>query len=175
VAELHPISNILHVRDIHEEIAGRGHAHATRVIEVASEKATAELALALRLRKGSQVFRCRLVHLENGVPIQFEDRHVNPVLAPDLLECDFTRITPSAVLFERAPLTQAEQVVEAVLATDEQAGLLEVPPLSALLRVTRRTVSREQVASIARLYHPGTRYKLIGSFSVPVPGHPVEA
>jgi GntR family histidine utilization transcriptional repressor len=107
------------------------------------------------------------VHLENGVPIQFEDRHVNPALAPDLLEQDFTQVTPSRVLFEHAPLTEAEQVVEAVLATPEQAQLLDVGAGSALLMVSRRTVSQGAVASIARLYHPGTRFRLVGSFSVP--------
>ena len=37
---------------------------------------------------------------------------------------------------------------------------------SALLMVSRRTVSQGAVASIARLYHPGARYRLIGQFSV---------
>ena len=167
VAELHPISNLLQVRDIHDEIAERGHQHTTRVCGVERERAGAEVATAMRLRKGSTVFRCRLVHLENGVPIQFEDRHVNPALAPNLLEQDFTRVTPSGVLFEHAPLTEAEQVVEAVLATPEQAQLLDVTAGSALLMVSRRTVSQGQVASIARLYHPGARFRLVGSFSVP--------
>ena len=156
VAELHPISNLLQVRDIHDEIVER-------------VKAGAEIATAMRLRKGAAVIRCRLVHLENGVPIQYEDRHVNPALAPDLLTRDFSLVTPSAVLFEHAPLTEAEQVVEAVIATGEQARLLDVQPGSALLMVSRRTVSQGAVASIARLYHPGARYRLIGSFSVPGP------
>ena len=167
VAELHPISNLLQVRDIHDEIAERGHVHSTRVCGVEREKAGPEVAAAMRLRKGSTVYRCRLVHLENGVPIQFEDRHVNPALAPDLLEQDFTQVTPSRVLFEHAQLTEAEQVVEAVLATPEQAQLLDVSAGSALLMVSRRTVSQGAVASIARLYHPGTRFRLVGSFSVP--------
>lgn len=167
VAELHPISNLLQVRDIHDEIAERGHQHTTRVFSVTREKAAADVATAMRLRKGSSVYHCRLLHLENGVPIQLEDRHVNPALAPDLLARDFTIVTPSAVLFEHAPLTEAEQVVEAVLATPEQARLLDVLPGSALLMVSRRTVSQGAVASIARLYHPGSRYRLIGSFSVP--------
>jgi len=167
VAELHPISNLLQVRDIHDEIAERGHLHTTRVCGVTRERSTAEVAAAMRLRKGTAVFRCQLVHMENGVPIQFEDRHVNPALAPDLLRQDFTQVTPSHVLFEHAPLTEAEQVVEAVLATPAQARLLDVPAGSALLMVSRRTVSQGQVASIARLYHPGSRYRLIGQFSVP--------
>lgn len=166
VAQLHPISNVLQVRDIHEEIAERGHVHVTRVLGVEKLKATPEIAAAMRLRKGSTVFHVRLVHVENGVPIQLEDRHVNPALAPGFMARDFTQVTPSAVLFEHAPLTEAEQVVEAVLADAEQARALDVPAGSALLMVSRRTVSQGAVASVARLYHPGTRYRLIGHFSV---------
>ncbi len=167
VAEIPPVSNLLEVRNIHKEIAERGHRHTTRVCSVSRERASAELAAVMRLRKGTLVFRCRLVHLENGVPIQFEDRHVNPALAPDLLQRDFTRITPTAVLLEHAPLTESEQVIEAALATREQAQLLSVQAGSAVLVVSRRTVSRDTVASVARLYHPGARYRLTGSFSVP--------
>jgi len=166
VAQLHPISNLLQVRDIHDEIVERGHVHGTRVCEVRSVKASADTATAMRLRKGAPVFHVRLVHLENGVPIQLEDRHVNPALAPGLLERDFTLETPSHVLFEHAPLTEAEQVVEAVLADADQAALLDVAVGSALLMVSRRTVSQGAVASVARLYHPGGRYRLIGRFSV---------
>jgi GntR family histidine utilization transcriptional repressor len=166
VAELHPISNRLQVRDIHDEIRERGHAHAAKVCLAQRVPCDAALAAAMRLRKGTPVFHVRLVHLENGVPIQLEERHVNPALAPDLLERDLTSVTPSAVLFEYAPLTEAEQVVEAVLANRQQASLLDVPVGSALLMVSRRTVSQGAVASVARLYHPGSRYRLIGSFSV---------
>ena len=85
VAQLHPISNVLQVRDIHEEIAERGHVHVTRVLAVEREKAGTDIAAAMRLRKGSTVYHVRLVHLENGVPIQLEDRHVNPALAPGFM------------------------------------------------------------------------------------------
>ena len=166
VAELHPISNLLQVRDIHDEIRERGHAHATRVCVVARDRADASTAAAMRLPRGAAVYHVQLVHLENGVPIQLEDRHVNPALAPDLLTRDFTRVTPSHVLFEHAPLTEAEQVVEAVLASAEQARALEVAQGSALLMVSRRTVSQGAVASVARLYHPGARFRLVGRFSV---------
>ena len=166
VAELHPISNLLQVRDIHDEIRERGHVHSTRVCSVSRERADAATASAMRVPRGAPVYHARLVHCENGVPIQFEDRHVNPALAPDFLGRDFSQVTPSFVLFEHAPLTEAEQVVEAVLADATQAELLEVAVGSALLRVSRRTVSQGAVASVARLYHPGARYRLIGRFSV---------
>jgi len=40
VAELHPISNLLQVRDIHDEIVERGHVHSTAVFSIAREKAS---------------------------------------------------------------------------------------------------------------------------------------
>src|SRR5258706_9766721 len=63
VAQLHPISNLLQVRDIHDEIAGRAHRHDTRLIEVVRERARAEVAAAMRLRKGAAGF-----HLPPGPP-----------------------------------------------------------------------------------------------------------
>src|SRR5882757_10955579 len=63
VAELHPISNLLQVRDIHDEIRERGHAHTTRVCGVVREKADARTAAAMRLGKGVPVYRVQLVHL----------------------------------------------------------------------------------------------------------------
>lgn len=56
-------------------------------------------------------------------------------------------------------------MIEAVNADSELAAMLRVPEGAALLLVSRRTLSRGRVASLARLYHPGTAYKLIGRFS----------
>src|SRR3954467_5243012 len=75
VAQLHRISSRLVIRDIHEEVTERGHVHTTRVLLAVEERATPELAQALGLRKGARVFHTVLVHAENGVPIQYEDRY----------------------------------------------------------------------------------------------------
>ena len=91
VAQLHRISSHLTIRDIHEEVVERGHVHTTRVLAVEPEKADAALARRSGLRTGAPVFHTVLVHLENGVPIQYEDRYVNPAAAPGYLETDFPR------------------------------------------------------------------------------------
>ena len=77
VAQLHRISSTLAFRDIHEEILERGHVHSTKVLTVESVRADAALAKILKLRTRAKVFHSVLVHLEDGLPIQFEDRHVN--------------------------------------------------------------------------------------------------
>ena len=164
VAELHRISSRLTIRDIKDEVVERGHNHTSRVLLVATEKATVALAKTLGLRAGARVFHTVLVHLENAVPIQHEDRYVNPLAAPDFLQTDFTRLTPTHHLLTHAPLTDASYQIEACLPGKEIAKLLSIKPSEACLAITRRTVSGAHVASVARLVYPGTRYSFAGQF-----------
>lgn len=164
VAELHRISSRLTIRDIHEEVVERGHLHTTRVLMVEAEKASADLARTLGLRTGARVFHTMLVHLENGVPIQYEDRYVNPAAAPDFLETDFTLTTPTHHLLQHAPLTEASYSIEACLPTAQEARQLGIKRGEPCLAMMRRTVSGANVASVARLIYPGTRYSFAGQF-----------
>jgi GntR family histidine utilization transcriptional repressor len=164
VAELHRISSRLTIRDVHEEVAERGHLHSTRVLLVAAEKAGAALAASLGVRTGARIFHTLLVHLENGVPIQYEDRYVNPAAAPDFLTTDFTQTTPTHHLLQHAPLTEASYSIEACLPTAQEAKQLGIRRSEPCLAMTRRTVSGAHVASVARLVYPGTRYSFAGQF-----------
>ena len=164
VAQLHRISSQLVIRDIHEEVVERGHVHSTRVLLVAEEKAGPELAETLGLRKGAKVFHSVMVHLENGVPIQYEDRYVNPAAAPGYLECDFETVSPTLHLLQHAPLTEASYAIEACLPTEEEAKHLEIKRTDACRAMMRRTVSGANVASVARLVYPGSRYSFAGQF-----------
>ena len=164
VAELHRISSRLTIRDIKDEVVERGHTHSSCVLLVATEKAAALLAKTLGLRSGAKVFHTVLVHLENGIPIQHEDRYVNPLAAPDFLQTDFTRFTPAHHLLTRAPLTDASYQIEACLPGKAIAKLLHIKPTEACLAITRRTVSGAHVASMARLVYPGKRYSFSGQF-----------
>jgi GntR family transcriptional regulator, histidine utilization repressor len=164
VAALHRISSRLTIRDIHEEVVERGHVHSSRVLHRAKEKAAADLARALGLRTGAAVFHTVLVHLENGVPIQYEDRFVNPAAAPRYLETDFTRTSPTLHLLQHAPLTEANYSIEAGLPSAEEAKALEIRRAEPCLVMNRRTVSGALAASVARLVYPGTRYSFAGQF-----------
>lgn len=164
VAQLHRISSRLTIRDIHEEVAERGHVHGTRVLLVAREKASAAMAQSLGLKTGGAVFHSLLVHLENGVAIQYEDRYVNPAAAPDYLKTDFTQVSPTLHLLQHAPLTEASYSIEACLPTAEEAKQLGIKRSEPCLAMMRRTVSGGHVASVARLVYPGSRYSFAGQF-----------
>ena len=166
VAQLNRISSTLAFRDIHEEILERGHEHSARVIVIESLRANASLAQTLKLRAGSRVFHTVLVHCEDGVPIQFEDRLVNPAAAPEYLNVNFELITPTHYLLEHAPLTEASYSIEAGLPTAQEAQCLGLSTGEPCLVMTRCTVSGANVASLVRLVYPGLRYSFHGKFQL---------
>lgn len=163
-ARLHRVSSTLTIRDLHEEITARGHAHHAVVQVQRAEKASAALAAQLGLAAGARVFHTLIVHHENGVPLQCEDRYVNPACSPQYLNADFTRTTPTQVLFETTALWRAQYTIEAGAPTADEARLLAIPAREPCLIVTRRTFTRDAAITLARLVHPGTRYQLQGEF-----------
>jgi len=164
VAQLHRISSQLVIRDIHEEVLERGHVPSTRVLEAAQVKAGAEVAESLAVRKGARVFHTIMVHLENGVPIVYEDRYVNPLAAPHYLDADFTNESPTLHLLRHAPVTEASYTIEACLSDANEAKALDIAASEPCLVLMRRTVSGPHVASIARQVYPGSRYSFSGKF-----------
>lgn len=153
-------SPLADINNIADEVRSRGHDYANNVLVLESRRADEEVALQMGMRLNAKVFHSVLVHLENGVPIQVEERFVNPQLAPGYLLCDFSRQTPNAYLMAQCPLSDMEHIVEARLAPANISDWLQIPSEQPCLLVTRRTWSLNQLVSFARLWHPGNRYKL---------------
>jgi len=160
VADARVHAHPLEVRNIADEIRARGLTHRIRIVELATVPATRELAERFELKPGSPLDYSLLTHLADEVPLQVEERYVNPQAAPGYLRNDFTRITPHEFLIRVAPLQRAEHVVRALLPERRIRRLLRLKPGDATLLIRRRTFSQGKVASIADLYHPGSRYEL---------------
>jgi GntR family histidine utilization transcriptional repressor len=133
---------------------------------VESVRANAALAAIFKLRTGARLFHSFMVHFEDGVPIQLEDRHVNPASAPGYLGVDFNTTSPTSYLLEHAPLTEASYSIEAALASPDEARSLGIKRGEPCLVMTRSTVSGPHVASFARLVYPGVRYSFSGKFQL---------
>lgn len=140
-AQLYRVSSTLTIRDLHEEIEARGHRHHAEVHVTREERATPALAQQLGLASGARVFHTLIVHYDNGVALQCEDRYVNPACAPDYLKVDFTRTTPTHYLLEVAPLWEAQYTIEASAPTEQEARLLGIARGDPCLVVVRRTSS----------------------------------
>jgi GntR family histidine utilization transcriptional repressor len=167
VSDFRSRSHLLEVQNIADEIAGRGHAHSSLVLNQALQPARGEIAKALHVAPGTEVFHLMLVHFENQSPIQVEDRYVLASFAPDCLSQDFTTVTPSAYLTGIAPLQEAEHSVQAGMpgpAIRQHLGMADDEPC---LIVIRRTWSNGRPVTFSRLHHPGSRYELMGHYTPP--------
>lgn len=153
-------SSLLEIHNIAEEVRQRGHAYRNDVVRCERVAADDEIALRLGVRMGSPVFHTVLIHRENDIPIQLEDRYVNPQWVPHYLDADFTEQTPNEVLVAACPISDLEHIVEALHVDAATATLLEITPDEACLSMVRRTWSADHLISYARLIHPGDRYKL---------------
>jgi len=167
VSDYRSRSHLLEVQNIADEIASRGHAHSSVVLRQSLQHARGEIAEALHVEQGTDVFHLLLVHSENNVAIQVEDRYVLASFAPECLQQDFISMTPSAYLTGIAPLQEAEQAVRASVPDSATRKRLDMADDEPSLVVIRRTWSEGRPVTFARLHHPGSRYELMGHYTPP--------
>jgi len=164
VAEAKAESHLFEIRNIADEVRHRGHTYTSKLLINNMVTATKEACNKMFLTPKSRVFHTVLVHMENHIPIQLEDRYVNPEVVPEYGKKDFTSQTPSKYLLEVAPLQKAEHVVTASMPSKRTMEQLHMDEGEPCLVLYRRTWSRDKIASVATLYHPSSRYQLTGYF-----------
>ena len=160
VAEQRVHAHPLEVRNIADEIRARGHEYRVKVLALDSVSASRELAERCGVKPGTQLDYSLLTHFEDAAPLQVEERYVNPQVAPGYLRNDFSRTTPHEFLIRVAPLQRAEHIVRALVPERRIRRLLRLEAGEACLLIMRRTFSHGRIASVADLYHPGSRYEL---------------
>ncbi|HKT96168.1 MAG TPA: histidine utilization repressor [Paraburkholderia sp.] len=154
-------STMLEIRNIADEIAARGHRHDARVIRLEARDTLTALG-ELGLTNGP-VFHSAVVHLEEGEPIQYEDRYVNPRVFPHYLEQDFTLETPNHYMVRLAPIQRAEFRIYARKPDAQIRQHLEMEIGEPCLVVWRRTWVLEAVATAVQVWHPASRFHLAGT------------
>lgn len=157
-------STLVAIRSISDEIAARGHCYHASVLELGAAVADATLAEEMQVKSGSPIFHSLVLHYENDEPVQLEQRWVNPATAPDYALQDFALITPNQYLVRVAPLSRVEYRIEAAQPEPDTRGHLAMAEGEPCLVLHRRTWTRDLVASVVNLWHPGTRYRFTGHF-----------
>jgi len=153
-------SSLIELRNIAEEILARGHSLESKLVEQLKVKADRRLAAAFAIGPGMTLYRITLVHLDNGLPVQLERRHVNPSVAPLFLRQDFTKTTPTAYLLSIAPVDELEHCVRAVLPDRRAHKLLRISANEPCLELHRLSWSHGQVVTSVTLTYPASRYEL---------------
>ena len=153
-------SSLMELRNIAEEIEARGHRHSLRIEKRGEISAKQGLAEEFEMKPGQRLFHILLVHAENGMPVQIEERYVNAFMAPNFLTQDFAMVTPTAYLLSTVPVDELEHTVEAAMPTAEQQRLLGIKAEEPCLVLHRRSWSKGHVVTVATLTYPASRYAL---------------
>ncbi|KQT54891.1 histidine utilization repressor [Aureimonas sp. Leaf454] len=160
VAAPRPRSALVEVANIPAEIGARGHRHRADVLTLGRVVPAAAILASFEFAAQRDVFHSRIVHYEDDVPVQFEERFVNPDLAPDYDRQDFARVSTLDYLQSVTALTEIEHVVSAIAADEETGHHLDVAPGEPCLLLHRRTWTGPTVATVNRLLYAGSRHCL---------------
>ena len=109
-----------------------------RILRLMGEKQASDVYLSA----GAPALMLSRLRLADGVPLAIETTNLPQALCPDLFQHDFAVESLYAVLRSDYGIepTQAEQVIEAALATPREADLLALTPPAAVLRIQRLTL-----------------------------------
>ncbi|MGH6854967.1 MAG: histidine utilization repressor [Aestuariivirga sp.] len=163
-------SSLMELRNIAEEIEARGHRHSSRIEKRGAILAPPGLAEEFEMKPQQRLFHILIVHAENGVAVQIEDRYVNPFVAPEFIIQAFAKVTPTAYLLSAVPVDELEHTVEAAMPTAEQQQLLGIEAKEPCLVLHRRSWSKGHVVTVATLTYPASRYALYSRYKTSARG-----
>ncbi|WP_448955135.1 histidine utilization repressor [Labrys neptuniae] len=153
-------SSLLEINNIAAEIAARGNHHSSQVVALQTVMTSRELMRHFQFVAKQKVFHSIIVHFENDVPVQLEERFVNPRLVPNYDRQDFSTGTTYDYLMQATPATELEHLISAIPAEPDVARLLHVVVGAPCLLLRRRTWSGTTVATVNNLTYVGIRYTL---------------
>lgn len=170
VAEPPRHASLIEIRDIAEEIRSQGSVHSADLFWSQAEPVDETVAERLGLEVGDEGFHVTIVHRRDELPIQLEDRWVNPAVVPDFIDIDFGAITPAKHLLRSVRPDEMEHIVQAVVPDGATSELLAIPATEPCLRLFRRTWNAGRVVTWAVLTYPASRYDLSARYALGDPG-----
>lgn len=164
VAQTQTTGHLLQVTNIADDVRERGHSYSIEVVK--HERAVPPKLIAdwMGIAPRRKIFNTVVIHRENEIPIQLEERYVSPIGAPNYKKIDLNESTPSAFLLANVPLQRVEHTVRATMPASFVRHKLQMKKAVPCLVLDRKTWSRETPVSFVHLYHSGAAYALSDSF-----------
>ncbi len=125
-------------------LARQGYVAGSRILSTQVVRADESAREALHLGEGAAVIEIRRIRLADGTPISLDHAQFPADRFDGLLECALggSLYELLADVFGLEP-GQAEEMIEVVSATDDEASLLGITPDAPLLAITRTTVDAD--------------------------------
>lgn len=138
--------NIMHLQGFTEDMRQRGMKASSRLLEQAAVPANEELREKLKVNPGDRVLRLRRLRLADGIPMAVEESHIPLRQFPGLESVDFATHSLYATLRERygVRVGYADEIIEALPATREDAELLTIPSRASILSISRIILTTQE-------------------------------
>jgi GntR family transcriptional regulator len=170
VAAIKLEKNFRHVQSFSEEIEARGARPHSKLLSFEVVLAGEEAAEALRMPPEEKVIRLRRVRMADAVAMGVESTCLPQRLCPDLIG----RFDPRTSLYRTLSaaygihIAQSDEVVEAGLASAEEARLLQIPKRSPVFLFTRTAYDENgQPVEHMKSTFRGDRYKIVNRLGQP--------
>ena len=163
------VKSILLLQSFTEQLRKSGITPSSRLLQQRVVQAGTELAEKLNLKAGEDVLHLRRLRFANEVPLAVEDSHVLLSRFPGLDQIDFSDRSLYETLRHRygTQFGWADETIEALLATKEEAELLNVRRRSSLLCISRTLMAADNTPlEFAISHYRGDRYR--ASIRVPM-------
>ena len=165
VATERKAAQLLEVRSISDQIKESNQEYRATVLKLDIVRADINILEEFEDQNIKSLYQSIILHHADDVPVQLEDRFVNPVVDKGYLNVDFTKITPNERLMQVAPLAEVEHIIEACMPTKHERKILKMDDKTPCLLLTRRTWSGGHVATYVRLKYPAERFRFGTRFS----------
>jgi GntR family transcriptional regulator len=140
--------NFQQLRGFSEEMRRRGLNPSARLLSMSLEDPDLEVAQALKLTPGERVYRARRLRFVNDEPVAVVTSYLPARIFVGIDKQDLEKQSLYSI-FEQSykrKLQWAEEVIGAVIAGEEEAGILQTSAGSALLMIRETTYDAQNVA-----------------------------
>ena len=161
LVEVRLTQQLIHLTGFTEDIRARGQRPSTKVISATMHPADEAVAEKLRINPETLIFRLQRLRLADGEPLAIELSQITFKDCEKLLGEDLERNSLYRLLETKYGITlmEADQEIEAGLASNEDAQLLKIAPGSSVLYTRRVTYTeRNQPVEYARAVYCGHKY-----------------
>ncbi|MET3616050.1 GntR family histidine utilization transcriptional repressor [Rhizobium aquaticum] len=154
-------SELMELKDVADDIAMRGNKHSQIIKVLEAVHPGAEDCAYFDIQRGSRLFHSVIANLEDGMPIQIENRLILPSFAPGYLDHDFHAVPSTRYLRSIADATKVEHTVYATMADEPTSALLGFDTPNCVMVLTRRTWLGSRAVTLSNFTYPGETYSLV--------------
>lgn len=160
----HPLREArLEIPIVRDEVEARGASYRFTILTREIVPPPLPLRARFDLAPDARLLHVRCLHLADGRPWQYEDRHIQLAAVPEIEGERFEHFSPNEWLVRNAPFSEMEIVLAAAAATAGEAELLAIRDGDPVFVFERSTWLLDRLITHVRMLHP-PGYRMVSRF-----------